>query len=230
MTNIIKCENGHFYDKSKYDKCPHCNRDKDGKGQVKVQGHISDDYDDEVTIAQNSGVFAGTARKIRRPNVSGEYIHPKDGILEDDSATALKKSTDNISGSSLPEDSEKTVSFFQLNNGINPVVGWLVCMNGDEKGRDFRLVRGFNHIGRNRDMDVSIGYDRLITRDTHCSVVYDDKSNMAHLVPGKGTLTYISGDIVSQPVVLKDGDEIEIGNTKLVYISFCRGDRKWERE
>lgn len=64
-------------------------------------------------------------------------------------------------------DNDKTVAVHVFENGIEPVVGWLVCVNGEEKGRDYRLIRGRNRIGRDSDMDVTIRKDQKVTREEH---------------------------------------------------------------
>ena len=127
-------------------------------------------------------------------------------------------------------DNDKTVAVHVFENGIEPVVGWLVCVNGEEKGRDYRLIRGRNRIGRDSDMDVTIRKDQKVTREEHCSVVYDEKSNLTFLVPGNGTLTYYKGEMLRQPQQLCSGDAVEIGETKFIFISFCEGERVWKNE
>lgn len=124
----------------------------------------------------------------------------------------------------------KRLQFMFLRTGIEPVVGWLVCVNGEEKGRDYRLIRGRNRIGRDSDMDVTIRKDQKVTREEHCSVVYDEKSNLTFLVPGNGTLTYYKGEMLRQPQQLCSGDAVEIGETKFIFISFCEGERVWKNE
>lgn len=77
-------------------------------------------------------------------------------------------------------------------------------------------------------MDVTIRKDQKVTREEHCSVVYDEKSNLTFLVPGNGTLTYYKGEMLRQPQQLCSGDAVEIGETKFIFISFCEGERVWK--
>ena len=41
---------------------------------------------------------------------------------------------------------------------------------------------------------------------------------------------YLNGELVSYPKELKDGNMITIGETKLMFIPFCREGRTWENE
>ncbi|MCD8021086.1 MAG: FHA domain-containing protein [Clostridiales bacterium] len=129
-----------------------------------------------------------------------------------------------------PKDDSVTVRFELPESGLDPVVGWLVCVSGKKKGQDYRLKSGFNRIGRDRKMDVVVTGDNTVSRDTHCSVVYDKKSNETYLAPGKGTLTYYKGEMVTKSRKLHSGDEIEIGQTHYIFISFCEGERSWEEK
>ena len=39
---------------------------------------------------------------------------------------------------------------------VNPVVGWLVCLEGPDRGHDYPLRAGTNAIGRSPSMEVCI--------------------------------------------------------------------------
>ena len=53
------------------------------------------------------------------------------------------------------ETSQETVGYFEGSIGLEPVVGWLVCVKGNHFGEDFRLKVGRNFIGRAPTMDVA---------------------------------------------------------------------------
>lgn len=110
------------------------------------------------------------------------------------------------------------------------VTGWLVCVEGPERGRDYRLRFGFNQIGRSHKMDVCIFEDDEISRGIHCSVVYEDRKNVFMLVPGNGTFTYKDDRLLENPVRLMSGDRFRIGETVLEFIAFCREGVTWEEK
>ena len=107
------------------------------------------------------------------------------------------------------------------------MVGWLVCVEGAEKGRDYRIHAGRNFIGRSLKMDIAVVDDVKISRENHCSVVYDPHSNGFSLVPGEGTNTYLGGQQIMKPQPINDNDEIKLGDSMFVFISYCKGERKW---
>ena len=140
----------------------------------------------------------------------------------------------NTVNSPMPEmmiggEDDKTISFgFFGMTQLKPVTGWLICMNGSEKGKDFRLHADKNFVGRSTNMDVVLIDDKKIARDKHCSVVYDPRSNLFFASAEGGNLTYVNGEIISTPIDLKEGDIITIGDTDLLFVRFCKGGRSWE--
>ena len=75
----------------------------------------------------------------------------------------------------LQPQSETQKNPAQMQAGF--VVGWLVCINGVQKGRDYRLCRGFNRLGGSDKMDIAVKGDSKLGAFVSCAIVYDDKSN-----------------------------------------------------
>jgi hypothetical protein len=113
----------------------------------------------------------------------------------------------------------------------DPVVGWLVCREGPDRGRDFRLHAEKNFIGRSPIMDVCIAGDDTVSRERHGVVIFDPKKQVFWVLPGDASgLVYLNGEIVHSPTQLKHDDVLELGQTKLVLIPFCGDKYSWEEE
>ena len=124
----------------------------------------------------------------------------------------------------VPADSIKDV------NHVNPVVGWLVCMEGPDKGRDFRLQAERNFIGRSPGMEVCVPSDNTISREKHAAVLFDPKRCSFWVTPGHGTgLVYLNGHIVHAAEQMHAEDVIELGATKLLLVPFCGEKHAWEK-
>jgi len=121
---------------------------------------------------------------------------------------------------------EKTLGIFKKRD-LDPVAGWLVCVAGPEKGRDYRLHSGRNFLGRAPQMDISVADDHTISREHHCSVVYEPKSCVFLLVPGSAS-TYLNGSAINDASELVSGDTFGAGSSEFVFIPFCEEGRKWE--
>lgn len=175
---VVRCSQGHYYDDEKFSRCPHCGifagvEEKKDKG-IEKKGFFSAftrQKDDSKTVARQENKNAGNIKHFEDTvTVSMESIQ-----------SAPKKK---------PSDDGKTIGMFSAAMGNDYVTGWLVCIDGVEKGRDFRLRHGFNWIGRDYDMDVILQSDIAVSRQKHCAVVYDDRSNSFSVVPNAGNELY----------------------------------------
>lgn len=126
-------------------------------------------------------------------------------------------------------DTGKTVGVFQKKMSFEPVVGWLVCIDGPEKGKDYKIYGRNNTVGRSEKMDICIKGDTTISRENHARLAYDEKHNAFHLIPAESTNTiYLNDEPVYVPAKLNDYDVIEFGDCKLVFTPFCNERFTWK--
>ncbi|MCI9036052.1 MAG: FHA domain-containing protein [Lachnospiraceae bacterium] len=111
----------------------------------------------------------------------------------------------------------------------NPVCGWIVCVAGARKGKDYRIMAGKNFVGRADDMDIQILGDNKISRRNHCVIVYDDKQGKTVMLPGDSNgIVYLNGEAVYMPTQLQQYDVIEMGDSQFLFMPFCGDHFKWE--
>jgi hypothetical protein len=109
------------------------------------------------------------------------------------------------------------------------VVGWLVCIEGPDRGRDFRLRSAKNFIGRASNMDVCVAGDESVSREKHAVVAFDPEEKKFWLLPGDAQgLVYLNGSIVHTPAPLRGDDIVKVGQTKLMFIPFCGDRHQWQ--
>lgn len=109
------------------------------------------------------------------------------------------------------------------------VCGWIVCVSGPRKGKDYKVMDGKNFIGRADDMDIQILGDNKIDRRNHAIIVFDAKKQENMLLPGDSNgLVYLNDDAVYTPQILNDYDVIEMGESKFLFRSFCGEHFMWE--
>ena len=113
---------------------------------------------------------------------------------------------------------------------VEPVVGWLVVIDGPGKGNFVKLGFGMNAIGRSPESRVSIDFgDDQISRENHALLTYDTKNKKFYIQHGGGSnLTYLGTAPVLQPYELKGNEVISIGNTKLYFVALCGENFNWE--
>ncbi len=127
------------------------------------------------------------------------------------------------------QDAGVTKALHREPSGISPVVGWLICVDGADRGRDYRLHSEKNFIGRSSNMDVSITGDESISREKHAAVTFEPKKRVFWLLPGEASgLVYLNEEVVNTPVELKARDIIEVGKTKLMFFPFCDEKFQWQ--
>ena len=112
----------------------------------------------------------------------------------------------------------------------DPVVGWLVVIEGPGKGRSLEIGIGANSIGRDARQKIPLNFgDETVHRTKHATIVFDPKSRQFFLQAGSDSrnLTYIEDALVLAPVQLHGGEVLVIGQTRLVFVAFCGPDFSW---
>ncbi len=113
--------------------------------------------------------------------------------------------------------------------GIDPVVGWLVVVDGPGKGASRTVHYGQNAVGRGPGQRIALDFgDDQISREAHAYVVYDERKRQFFVNHGGRTnLVRRNGEPVMAPVALAALDVIEIGRTKLQFVPFCGPGFDW---
>ena len=129
------------------------------------------------------------------------------------------------------EDNDRTTAYWSKDVKVDPVVGWLACIKGPEKGQDYRIVSERNFIGRNEEMDIRVEGDMTISRKNHCSISYNPKQRIFIITPGEGNgLVYINNEALYTSRQLESYDMIEIGESKFIFVNLCGQNFDWEKE
>lgn len=111
---------------------------------------------------------------------------------------------------------------------IEPVVGWLACIDGPRTGQSFVLHEGKNFIGRGDDMEVQILGDLAVSRHNHACIAYDPKNRKFLLVPGDSDgIVYLEDKSIFHATELMDLSRIQVGNTVLVFRPLCGEHFSW---
>jgi hypothetical protein len=196
---MVRCSEGHFYDPGKHGACPWCAKPLD--------------------IGAGGGdPAAGKTKPVgpqNPPDVAPNTAPPAGHVAPSPASPA--GATPGVTKRVAPKEL-----------GIDPVVGWLVCSEGADRGRDYRIHTERNFIGRAPSQDICISGDDTISREKHAILSFDPKKKEFWVQPGESTgLVYLNGDAVYVPVRLKDRDMIEIGQTKLIFQPFVNESFQW---
>ncbi|MBE8232819.1 MAG: FHA domain-containing protein [Endozoicomonadaceae bacterium] len=115
----------------------------------------------------------------------------------------------------------------------DPVVGWVVVVDGPGKGNAVKLGYGQNSIGRAKTERVSLDFgsasDSQISRSKHAILTFDPKSKKYYIQSGDSVnLTYINDRLILVPIELSGGEHILLGETTLRFVPFCGEDFDWQ--
>jgi pSer/pThr/pTyr-binding forkhead associated (FHA) protein len=93
------------------------------------------------------------------------------------------------------------------------LVGWLVVMDGEDRGKDYRLREGQNILGSGGSVDVVIADKTISTK--HASVRYRDrKFLLTDLDSTNGTYLNDNAEAISREE-LRDNDLLRLGGVCL---------------
>ena len=113
---------------------------------------------------------------------------------------------------------------------VDPVVGWLVCIEGPLRGTAWNLHAGYNYIGRETG-DIHIQGDDQISREKHATVAYYGKNHTYYVGPAEGrNIIELNGEPVFSSTQLGSRDIIKMGTTKLLFVPLCGEDFNWDQE
>ncbi len=186
-----------------------------------ANGHFYDD------LKHNQCPYCGGANmNISRTVEIFDHENPPHITQKDINATVELRP--NKANDSFNKDNGKTVSLMMKKKGIDPTVGWVVIIEGANKGNDFAIHSERNYIGRDQSMDITLSGDTSVSSYNHASISYSPKNNTFKLLPGDGRgIVYLNGEEVYAPAELKKGYIIELGETKLMFVPFCDDTFQW---
>jgi hypothetical protein len=162
----------------------------------------------------------GEKTVVVRPNASKPTvaISPTSASRDDGEKTR-------IVGTRSPAPAAQSRDFLD-----DPVVGWLVVIDGPGKGQSLKIGYGQNSIGRSAGQRIRLDFgDEQISREAHAFVTYDPKGRKFYIQNGGGSnLIYMADQPVLVPTELVAHDELSLGKTVLRFIPFCGAGFDWQ--
>lgn len=112
---------------------------------------------------------------------------------------------------------------------FDPVVGWLVVVDGLGRGQFRPIFYGQNSVGRGHDLRVSIDFgDQRISREAHAFLIYDEVERKYFIRDnGKSSIVRLNGNAVLAPSELRDRDLVTIGETTMLFVALCDPNFDW---
>lgn len=222
--NLIKCDAGHYYDGDKYASCPHCaktNQEPAPTIPAENKGEAS------MIMCQNGHYYD------EKKYTSCPYCKQENRDL--DTTVPLNQESVSLAGivkaarKTVFADEDATISLSMTQKGTEPVVGWLVCIQGEEFGKSYSLKSNKNFIGRSDSSDIIIKGDNSVSREKHAVIIYEPHEKIFIAQPGESReLYYLNNKVVLNNETVQAYDILSIGKTKLLFIPLCGERFCWE--
>ena len=196
---MIECPKGHYYNGAIHSSCPVCATEG-----AAPQGEFPPTVDPRAASGGNSSAAMINATMP----VNNREVSPAGPATPFDVPTQP--------GGDLAADSQ-----------TEPVVGWLVCIEGPVRGVDFRIHAGYNYIGR-EEGDIHIHGDNQISRQKHAVISFYPKRQTFHVGPADGrNIIELNDEPVFNATEVKSFDVITVGNTKLMLVALGGDQFSW---
>ena len=113
---------------------------------------------------------------------------------------------------------------------VRPATGWLVCVDGETKGTDYRLYQGYTYIGRDPAQNQVAIPDQHISSVPSARILYDTGSRKFYINECNGARNpvYLNDALFDGRVELHAYDMIKLGNTRLLFVPLCTEKFAWE--
>ena len=245
---IKVCPNGHHYNTDDNLTCPYCERESGSDNNYDWTAVDVTEQSETSISSRNKG---GTVIIPTNGNNNRGY----QGNTEPIGIGSINNADSDNGGKTVPlkpmgyypnnhpesvPDPEKTEpgwgesGWGSKEYSHQPVVGWLVCIEGPDKGKDFSLHGAKTSIGRKKDSSIRLA-DPKISRDGYPAlIVYDDrKTHRFYLASGDASSrnnVELGGNMLLGQSIINPYDEIRIEDTVLVFVPFCGDDFNWSED
>ena len=199
---LVTCTQGHIYNANANATCPFCGSPEAGAAASNTPGAFPRTMAPEESVNVN---VQQQASSVGHTMPVTPYDEVKTGSFQ---PTVL--------GDDLASDGQ-----------VDPVVGWLVCIEGPMRGVDFRIHNGYNYIGREIG-DIHISGDQQISAEKHAVIAFDAAERLYYFAPSAGrNIVRVNGKTVMNSVEIKSYDIISIGASKMLFIGLCGEQFMW---
>lgn len=217
----VNCGRGHIYDSKLYASCPYCNG-----------GGFTIDFSSGSDIQKTAPLSGNYGGRLEPDNGAIGHTEPLSQLnpVSGNGGGSEISKTVPLRAAEQADDVQKTMPLFAGQHKFDPVVGWLVCIEGPAKGQDFHLLARVNSVGRSRKNVVCIEKANDISSENQFKVAYDAKHNEFTVIPGENITNpnYLNGTALYMPSLLKAYDVIEAGSCQFVFIPLCSDRFVWD--
>lgn len=106
--------------------------------------------------------------------------------------------------------------------------GWLIRLDEPERGREYRILAGYNFLGSDAAADICISGDPGISPQRAAVLGYDAQMSLFSFGPCGGHLPVrVNGTMILDAVILNAYDVLTVGDTRLLFLPLCGKQFNW---
>jgi hypothetical protein len=218
MTRVAdkRCENGHFIDES-WDLCPYCPAESAEQDLAVVRPARAVAPPEPPLAPTQAPPTAPAARPLPVTSAGPAIVVPRRESMP-----------------STPPPMERTVAVPKLGDIATAVpkryvVGWLVCLNGANRGESYPVRIGRNVLGRDRRSDIIVTDDQASSH--HADLVFRPEERRFILMDHNSTNgTYVNEAEIEPRRDLAGRDVIRIGSQKFLFMPLIEEGFYWDDE
>ena len=110
------------------------------------------------------------------------------------------------------------------------VVGWLVVVNGINKGKTYELFSGNNTIGRGERAAINMDSDSGVAPGLQGILTYHETKNIFLIEPNeKMSMIWVNGHPLRSREQLAAYTTVSVGNTEFIFVPLCGSLFSWKR-
>jgi hypothetical protein len=235
----VRCENGHQYDPKKDKNCPYCPQAETAPKRAEANRQtpeVNAPKSTAVDGGDGASQTRGTPSNETQPGATPQGGHSGaacddmqnsagEGTVVENSGSANPPKTEAQRSAPLPTDpsqkQRKRSGTLVLPNPDAPkqlpIFGWLVITEGTRQYEVIRISQEQSYVGTDAKCDIIIE-DNFVSSE-HASIRYREKKFFITDLDSKnGTFVNNFGpDTSIDREELKDGDEIHIGQTVMIF-------------
>ncbi len=170
--------------------------------------------DDSSSYPQNNSANQGRSQMAGDVRASDGDIDPLQGKLDPGRTQRVR----------MPSRGPSP-SFYQ-----EPVVAWLVIVQGPGLGSFKPIYEGNNTIGRASNQHIQLDFgDETISAEEQAFIRYDPQERSYLFIPNlsKTNVVSLNEDKPTSAVELKSMDIITMGQTRMAFVPFCGNEFDW---
>ena len=231
---IVFCSSNHIYDSALHSECPYCKEIRNNRKKLDSTVNVADDGENDATElimdddSPDSIMDDDLTELIEEESRSANHSDDDTPTEYEDDNISVVYTDDDIPEQkheeSISTEHEESVEEVAVGN----VLGWLVCKNGEQKGKSFEILEGENILcSSGAKISVIHSEDKIKDGMERLAIIFRDTDESLLIQPKDGVQYRYNGIEHSECVDIHNYSMIVINESKLLFVELLRDFVDW---